>query len=78
VCGRLAGLFTVKQRSRDEPSGSSVGLSSRFKVQCSRSETNQNVEPGTLNFEHPYAFAPPSSPLIETVSWFFLGMNKPD
>ena len=35
-----------------------------FKVQCSRSEKSCNVEPGTLNLEHPYAFTMPS--LLQT------------
>ena len=34
-----------------------------FKVQSSRSETSQNVEPGTLNLELLVVFAPPGSPL---------------
>jgi len=50
-----------------------------FKVQCSRSEKSCNVEPGTLNLEHPCAFTSPGSPFgLHCIVGFPLIMNNPD
>jgi hypothetical protein len=60
--------FVLEVSSKGGPQGSS-----RFMV---RDESN--VEPGTLNFEHPSALAPPSSSFeIDDVLWFFTWMTTP-